>query len=251
MTINSPQPRQIPELKALWMQAFGDPESFVDGFLRTGFSPDRCRCVTVDERVAAALYWFDCFSGGQKWAYIYAVATDLSHRGKGLCRALMEDTHRHLKEKGYAGAVLVPAEDGLWHYYQKQGYLPFGSIHAFTACAGDLPVSLARIDPQTYAQTRRQYLPAGGLDQQSAFPFYETWGGFYRGDGFCFAAARNEDTLFVQEFLGAQGKILGILRSLSVTTGRFRAVGGGIPCGMYLPFTPEAAAPSYLGFPLD
>ena len=59
MTINAPIPRQIPQLKALWQQAFGDTAAFIDNFFATGFAPVRCRCLTLDGDVAAALYWFD------------------------------------------------------------------------------------------------------------------------------------------------------------------------------------------------
>ena len=100
MIINQPQSSHIPALRQLWKQAFGDPDAFLDGFFETGFSPDRCRCIMLDQQILAALYWFDCTWNGKKIAYLYAVATDLQYRGNGLCRALMENTHLHLKFLG-------------------------------------------------------------------------------------------------------------------------------------------------------
>ena len=52
-------PTNTEPLRRLWKQAFGDTDSFLNSFFTFGFSPDRCRQITVDGNVAAALYWFD------------------------------------------------------------------------------------------------------------------------------------------------------------------------------------------------
>ena len=76
MTITEPQPCRMPGLRALWKAAFGDSDDFLDMFYTTAYAPHRCRCMVDGDRVAAALYWFDCTCEGQKLAYLYAVATD-------------------------------------------------------------------------------------------------------------------------------------------------------------------------------
>ena len=103
MTIDAPKPFHLPSLKALWKEAFGDTDAFLDTFEKSAFSYHRCRCVTDGDTGAAALYWFDCSYEEGRIAYLYAIATAKSHRGRGLCRALMEDTHKHLKKMGYSG----------------------------------------------------------------------------------------------------------------------------------------------------
>lgn len=248
MNIDQPARSQYPELKSLWQQAFGDTPGFIEGFFQTGFSADRCRCLTLEGRATAALYWFDCYLGVEKWAYIYAVATDTAHRGKGLCAALMENTHDYLRKRGYSGAVLVPAQEHLWRYYGKFGYVPFGSITLTTVTAGQ-PVRVEEISPDVYRELRRQYLPENALDQSSAYPFYATWGKFYRSQNCCFAAAKDEDTLYIQEFLGDPAALSGIITALDCKTGNVRLPGGDTPQGMYLSFS--GSAPDYLGFPLD
>ena len=248
MTINAPTCDQYPQLQNLWQQAFGDTPEFIQGFFRTGFAPKRCRCITLDGAVASALYWFDCDFGGETWAYIYAVATDVAHRGKGLCPQLMEDTHRLLRENGYAGAVLVPAEEHLWRYYGKMGYAPFGGITSTTMSPQGAPAALQKISPDAYQVARAPYLPADALDQSSAYPFYHTWGSFYQSEGCCFAAAKDENTLYFQEFFGNEAAIPGILSALAAEKGHVR-LPGNQPCGMYLSF--RGKVPCYLGFPLD
>ena len=95
MKADYPTREQTEGLCKLWQEAFGDNDAFLDAFWSTAFSSDRCRCITVDGEVAAALYWFDCRCENKPMAYLYAVATARSHRGKGLCKALMESTHTH------------------------------------------------------------------------------------------------------------------------------------------------------------
>ena len=112
----------ITDLKKLWQEAFGDPESFIDGFFTTGYCPERSMTIEEDGMPIAALYWFDGHTNGKKMAYIYAVATAKAQRGKGLCKTLMEDTHSHLKNLGYAATILVPGEKGLFAMYEKMGY---------------------------------------------------------------------------------------------------------------------------------
>ena len=122
MNIDYPNQSQTDELRALWQEAFGDDDAFLEHFFTYGFAPDRCRCVTVDGKLAAALYWFDCSFQGKPLAYLYGVATFKAHRGKGFCKALAENTHNHLKYLGYAGEILVPAGEKLFQMYEKMGY---------------------------------------------------------------------------------------------------------------------------------
>ena len=109
------------ELKQLWMEAFGDSGEFVDKFFETGFSQKRCRCIYTEQQLACALYWFDVYEGGRKFAYIYAVATAKPLQGKGYCRRLLHHTHQQLKRQGYSGALLVPGDERLLAFYQKLG----------------------------------------------------------------------------------------------------------------------------------
>ena len=100
MIIDNPTPSQIPALRSLWREAFGDSDEFLDIFMDTAFSLDRCRCVTIGGNVVAALYWFNCSFTDMPVAYIYAVATAYEYRGQGICQRLMSDTHSHLSSLG-------------------------------------------------------------------------------------------------------------------------------------------------------
>ena len=165
MIIDAPRPAQIPALKALWQEAFGDTDDYLELFFSTAFSPARCRCVTENEDTAAVLYWFDCEAEGKPLAYLFAVATKKAHRGKGLCRELMADTHRHLKELGYAGAILVPAEESLFSFYGAMGYRNFGGVSRFTCPPGGQAATLRPVSPEEYYTLRQTRLPSGAVSQ--------------------------------------------------------------------------------------
>ena len=137
MRIDYPLPDQLPELRNLWKEAFGDSDAYLDLFFETGYSPTRCRCVTEEGQVAAVLYWLDVFCDGQKMAYIYAVATGKAYRGRGLCRMLMEDTHNVLCGRGYYGAMLSPGDAGLARMYGTMGYSHCANIGQIRCQAGE------------------------------------------------------------------------------------------------------------------
>ena len=135
MKIDYPAEEQLPQLKELWKEAFGDSDGFISGFFDNAFAADRCRCVTEQDRLAAALYWFDCRYQDRPLAYVYAVATAKAFRGQGICRALMENTAKHLQNLGYAGVLLVPAR-GLFEMYGKMGYETCCSVSEISCTAG-------------------------------------------------------------------------------------------------------------------
>lgn len=183
MIIKHPETENIPALTKLWMQAFGDAEDFIKIFFATGYADNRCMLCLEDDTVVAALYWFDCSWGSKKLAYLYAIATDENHQGKGICTELMKHTHRHLQEQGYAGALLMPAEESLEVFYGKMGY---GRITppAFSDDSRQKTASWETITPEEYLTLRQQYLPKGGVQHTlPALRYLSHFAKFYRFPG--------------------------------------------------------------------
>lgn len=241
----------IDALRCLWQQAFGDTDAFIDGFFRVGFSRERCRFIEREGKVAAALYWFDCRWENKKVAYIYGVATDKAFRGQGLCRQLMADTHRHLQAAGYEGAALVPAEAGLAQMYGKMGYRGFCPMESKRILPGTA-VTVEEISSADFAQLRTARLPKGSILQgQDSVMFYATYGKFYRCGDALFCAARENDTLYIQEFLGDPESLPGIVAALGCSAAQVRLSGGDRMFAMYRSFTSEDTLPAYLGLALD
>ncbi len=252
MNFEQPRDCRIPRLVALWKEAFGEYDGFWELFLDTGFLPDHCRCVTENGQVIAGLYWFDCSCSGDKIAYIYAVVTDPNHRGRGLCRKLMEDVHALLKQWGYASAMLVPADDGLREMYRKMGYQDCTTVSGLSCTAADAPVEIRNIPAEEYAVLRRRLLPEKAVLQEDIqLPFLAAQAQLFAGENFLLAAWREEDILHGMELLGNPDAAPGILRALGCETGSFQIPGREKPFAMIHKLRDDAVTPEYLGFSFD
>ena len=234
-------------LKQLWKIVFGDPDSFIDAFFHVAFSPDRCRCMEEAGKPISVLYWFDCSYEGGKLAYIYAVATHPEHRGKGLASRLLEDTHAHLKELGYAGAVLKPAA-GLFPFYERLGYETCGYITRFSAEASEAPLPLRQITVEEYADLRKSFLPENGISQEGiTLAFLSTFASFYACADALVCANKEEQVVF--EYLGNSHSAPGILSALSIKSAEIPTPGKAIPFAMWHPLN-CTKKPGYLGITL-
>lgn len=249
MTIEFPREDRIPQLRMLWKEAFGDPDTFLDSFFATAFSSERCLCAVEAGKVLSAVYWFHCECWGKPMAYLYALATDRACRGKGLAHSLMDAVHRQLADRGYAGTLLVPGEDSLFELYATMGYRLCGSTRSFSCAGAAEAVNLRRVDRAEYARLRREFLPEGGVIQEGEnLDFLQTQASFYTGAGFLLAARREGDTLYGLELLGDTGVAPGAVRALGCGKGMFRAYGPGDPFAMY---RGSGEPPVYFGLAFD
>ena len=247
-----PAESRIPALRALWKEAFGDSDAFLDSFFRTAYAPGRCRCICTEGTVSAALYWFDATCADQKFAYVYAVATAKASRGKGLCRMLMDDTAGLLKGKGYDGILLVPQDEGLRRMYGGMGYLPATAITEEVCTAGKNPLPLRELTPAEFAARRRELLPPGSVIQEGAnLAFLSTQARFYAADSLLAAVSRETEQLRIPEYLGDPGAAPALVAALGHTGATLRRPGGGKPFSMYLPLSPECRKPEYFAFCFD
>lgn len=248
-----PDSTDTKKLRVLWQEAFGDTEDFLQTFWDTAFAPDRCRCILNDSEALASLYIFDCLYKGNKIAYIYAVATSKAHRGKGLCHLLMADTHRYLQQKGYSGAILVPASEGLFAFYENMGYKVCTYVNEIETEDGTETVPLTQIGAEDYALLRKEFLPEGGVIQEKEnLCFLETYASFYKGEDFILTAHTEDRKLNCLEILGNTESYAGIVKTLNCNKGRFRTMGKDKPFAMYYHLADSTdSAPTYLGFAFD
>lgn len=253
MNIDAPNKNHIPALRDLWREAFHDTEEFLDNFGMTAFSTERCRCVTVGEEMVAALYWFDCQHFEGKIAYLYAIATASKYRGQGICHKLIADTHRHLKKRGYEGAILVPGSRELFQLYERMGYQTCSYILEFSCLGMPDEVDLCSIDKKEYGTLRRKLLPMGGVVQENEnLDFLETHVKFYKGPAFLLVAHGNADTLYGVELLGDTTVAPRLVQALGYKKGVFRTPGTQKPFAMYYPLGDgKLSTPSYFGLAFD
>lgn len=251
MIIEKPQFTDIPALRKLWMDAFGDSENFWRIFLMKAHPLPHCYLLRKDDEITAALYWFDCQWEGRKIAYLYGVATLSQYRGQGLCRALLEQTHSRLKEDGYAGCILHPGGPELFGMYEKLGYSTCTYVREFECEAGK-PVALRQLTKEEYALLRRQYLPKGGvIQEQETLDMLEALGYFYAGKNCLLVCASEDGKLVSQELLGDAGAAPGILATLGYAHGKFRIPGTQTAFTMYHSLTEASVTPAYFGLAMD
>lgn len=237
---------------ALWREAFGDSEDEILLFEEHAFSPDRFAYLReTDGTLAAALYYFDCTADGKKYAYLYAIATAKAYRGRGLCRQLMARVHRSLAEQGYAGALLLPAEESLYGFYEAMGYRTCTFLDEYTVHAADGGVTLWDVSAEVYAARRRALLPGGGVVQEGEnLSYLTTMARYYLGEDFILTGTKESDTLLVHEMLGNTACAAGAVCALDCQTGRIRTVGKSKPFAMGLSLNGEAL-PTYFAFAFD
>ena len=256
MTIEKPADSQMSQLWDLWREAFGDSGEFLEAFFETAYSPERCRCATEDGKVAAAVYWFDCSVRGRKVAYIYALATHMEYRGRGIAHRLMDEVHRALAQQGYEGVVLVPGAAGLYDFYETMGYTGCSPMIEFVCTGAAEEVQLRKVTPEEYAQQRREVLsllePDAVIQEGENMAFLATQAELYIGQNFLLAAHGDGDTLVGMELLGDPQTAPGIVRALGYTKGTFRTRGQGKPFAMYRSLgSSTLSAPTYFGLAFD
>jgi len=253
MNINNPQISDIPALRELWREAFNDTDEYLDSFFAKAFHPSRCRCICDNNTIVAALYWFDCTYENSIIAYIYAVATAKSHRGMGLCRRLMDDTHQHLTALGYSGALLVPGSQKLFDMYAKLGYVNSSSIREFLCRAKPQELSIFEITKNEYAKLRKSLLPSGSvLQEKENLDFLETQVNFYMGHGFLLASYIDKHTLHGIELLGDTNVAPALTYHFDCAHGIFRSFGNDKPFTMYHPLNGTTLLPpKYFCFAFD
>ena len=239
----------ITKLKKLWMQAFGDSPESVDGFFDTGYDQKHSAVIRLDGEPVSALYWLDYDWNGEKLAYIYAVATDEKFRGQGYGKKLMEQAHTALHEQGYNGAVLVPAEEYLVLWYEKQGYQVFYRAKKQEVPAGNA-VQVSEISAKEYAKMRQEIKPDAPQPGKAVYDYFATYGGFYKTENGIFAAARQGDTVYFQEFLGEKTILSGVVSAFGAKKGIVTLEDGIAPFAMMYRFA-DGPMPEYFSFALD
>ena len=253
MRSEAPQASRVPQLRQLWKDAFGDTEAFLDTFFACGFSPDRCRCIVEGDRVVSALYWFEGTCGGQRFAYLYAVATAEEARGRGLFRTLLAQTEQVLAARGYDGILLVPESEGLGRMYEKLGFSPCTRVDVYRAAAEDGPGAVCRaLSAQEYMVLRRACLPRGAVLQEGDWlPFLDAQYRFYRGADFLAAGQVYDGEFYAQEFLGPKAAMAGLVTALGAKAGRFRCPGTGRPFAWLKKLHDGCGAPEYFALAMD
>lgn len=247
----------IPALRRLWKEAFGDTDAFLDLFFGTAFAPTRCRVAREGDEIQAALYWFDCQCGGQPMVYIYGVATAKAARGRGMATALMKNAQAHLESQNIRGMILVPGTAALVRFYEPMGFGLCAPQGRMRVDAAGPAIPLKPVNPRRYGELRGKLLPGCGVVQEGvSLDFLAAQMKLYAGKDILLAAAIQEDgSLYACELLSPDPVAMAprILKALRIPTGLFRVpYPKGRPFAMFKPLPGwQGAAPTYFAFAFD
>ncbi len=122
----------IPQLVRLWQICFKDDEDTILLFLQRLNRDVSCRVDERDGQVVAAAYMIDAKMTTSRglvpvW-YEYALGTLPEYRGQGIMTRLLENIRKEARRRKIPYTALVPAEERLAPYYEKQGYRWFFTL---------------------------------------------------------------------------------------------------------------------------
>lgn len=121
MIIREAAQEEIADLAALWKICFGDPDDYPLRFLAACIAQADSRVLVCEEGgtpqgMCCAVSVHAREHG--KGAYLYALCTHPSHRGKGIAHALIDAARAR-----YGFLCLIPASASLRAFYLAQGFV--------------------------------------------------------------------------------------------------------------------------------
>lgn len=111
----------------LWNEAFGDSSDEISDFLSVA-DDDGILTFSENGRVVSQLFLLKgslvCGDNSASAYYLYAAATLASHRGRGIMSELIGRAVEKAKAENVGYILLFPAEEGLYGFYEKFGFIP-------------------------------------------------------------------------------------------------------------------------------
>ena len=163
MIYRSAQPGDLPALCGLMQAAFGDGPEFTE-MLAARFAGWDNVCVAQREGgpVQAMLCAAPATLRGRPGAYLYALCTAPEARGQGIMTGLMAFAADQLRAAGRQFLALIPAEPGLFAFYEKRGFEKAFARRTFTRAIRPNLWATAEFDALTarsLLQLREKFAP--------------------------------------------------------------------------------------------
>lgn len=114
------------ELMKIWKEVFMDSDDFIQLFFDRVYREENVQWIKEDGRIISSLHMVPykmAYKGIEiPVSYICGAATDPAARSKGLMKQVLNQSFTAMKKRGIPLAVLIPAEDWLYDYYQRIGF---------------------------------------------------------------------------------------------------------------------------------
>lgn len=115
-----------PVVRQMWKTCFGDTEEFLDTFFKYKYKPENTLLYFEEGKVVASLqmlpYTITFYEQEIPFAYMAGLCTLPEYRKKGFMAQLIHKAHEVILQRNIPLAILIPAEDWLYGFYEKYGY---------------------------------------------------------------------------------------------------------------------------------
>lgn len=169
-------------VKQMWKTCFQDTDEFIDLFFTYQYKHENTLVYLENGIPTASLQMIPytiTFCGQEiPFAYLAGLCTLPEHRKKGQMAQLIEFSHRVLKDRGISLAILVPAEEWLFGFYEKYGYQQVFDKSVVPVCSLDT-------------------LLRESVDLKSAYKIFDAT---YRDKDFCVQKSFDDFVAIVEEY---------------------------------------------------
>ena len=115
--LTTPVNSDIPQLKVLWQDIFGDDTKDIDEFFKKLFVHKNTLIWKANDKVVSMLYMLPY----EHSIYLYALATLPDYRGRGIMTSLINEACKIAMSQKANALFLIPAE-GMEAYYEQFGF---------------------------------------------------------------------------------------------------------------------------------
>jgi GNAT superfamily N-acetyltransferase len=229
----------MPALQKIWNTGFASPNGDISGvafIFERLLKPENMLVLRAGGEPAATLtvqdFELTSQTGPIKAAYVYGVVTAPEHRGRGYSTAILQYADSLLQENGYKAAVLVPASESLFGFYENRGYETAFRLNRASVMAAELTPG------QTPEPVNAAWLMEAREAAFGSSPMFVRWpleymryiaeecefygGGVYSAGAMCAACQCYGSTVVVKELAGASGNVQ-VAEALAALRGKFPA----------------------------
>ncbi|MCD8239126.1 MAG: GNAT family N-acetyltransferase [Clostridiales bacterium] len=242
-------PSEAKALLRLFNICFPGEEDFAEYFFKYWYSFEN---TLVDEengviRGLAMMYPY-YIEGVGEVTYLYSVGTSPEFRGRGVCKGILEYSHKIDLEKGRKASILIPGGKDLFDFYKKLGYEVSSCIdeREFTVLSENTSFKLKECTPKELEAFYKSHFKGRKAVRRNEKYFYDqiklfnSFGGeclgLYDSDkllSYGFYSCEN-GVLKFDEILGENCDVLAseVLKKNGLSRCKGRTDGSSVPIGM-------------------
>ncbi len=132
------------QIANLWQSVFDEDAAVTRLFFKNVYDICQNPVIEKDGKILSSAFLIPCEISEYKGFYVYCAMTHPSYRGNGLMARVLKSADEAVKKCGLDFLLLVPAEESLFNYYGKFGFIPFG-------------YSYEKEVPQSYSEVSGKY----------------------------------------------------------------------------------------------